>query len=81
MTVRLELKPELEASLMAAAKARGIPLEKYLEQVIQGHVTDRPVVSAQDWERELDEWAESFPEMPPLSDEAMSRESMYPDRW
>lgn len=31
--------------------------------------------------RAFEEWADSFPDTPPLSDEAISRESIYPDRW
>lgn len=27
------------------------------------------------------QWADSFPEVPLLSDEAISRNSLYPDRW
>ncbi len=32
------------------------------------------------WDRELDEWLDSFPQQPVLSDEAMKRENWYPDR-
>jgi hypothetical protein len=39
-----------------------------------------PVLSAADWEREFDTWLESFPDTVPLPDEALSRESLYPDR-
>ena len=41
---------------------------------------DAPVLSARDWEREFDTWIESFPDTAPLSDEALSRENLYPDR-
>ena len=33
------------------------------------------------WEKEFDEWLESFPQHPLLQDEALRRESWYPDRW
>jgi hypothetical protein len=39
-----------------------------------------PVLSAAEWEREFDTWIESFPDTAPLPDEALSRESLYPDR-
>jgi hypothetical protein len=39
-----------------------------------------PVLSAVEWEREFDIWIESFPDTVPLPDEALSRESLYPDR-
>ena len=35
MTVKLDLKPELEAGLLAQAHARGLSLEAYLDQVLQ----------------------------------------------
>jgi hypothetical protein len=37
--------------------------------------------SPDSWEEEFDAWVNSFPDTPPLSDEAISRASMYPDRW
>ena len=81
MNVKLELNPELEADLLAAARARGLPLETYLEQVIQEHGINHSASPAEDWEKEFDAWVDSFPETPLLSDEAVSRASMYPDRW
>jgi hypothetical protein len=38
-------------------------------------------LSPEEWAREFDEWADSFPEAPPIPDEALSRENLYPDRW
>ena len=35
MTVKLELKPEIEARLAAQAEAQGLSLESYLDQVLQ----------------------------------------------
>jgi hypothetical protein len=35
MTVKLELRPEVHASLLAQAQARGLSLEVYLEQVVR----------------------------------------------
>jgi hypothetical protein len=35
VTVKLELKPEIEAALMAKARARGLSLEAYVDQVLQ----------------------------------------------
>ena len=33
------------------------------------------------WEKGLDEWLDSFPQRPVLSDDALKRENWYPDRW
>jgi hypothetical protein len=81
VVVKLELKPEVQAGLQAEAQARGLSLEEYLEQVVRDHTVSVPTVSAEAWEREFEAWVASFPEGPALSDEAISRESMYPDRW
>jgi len=35
MTVRLELKPDVEANLTAQARARGVSLDAYLQTVIE----------------------------------------------
>jgi|HubBroStandDraft_2_1064218.scaffolds.fasta_scaffold3722765_1 hypothetical protein len=43
MTMKLNLKPEIEAGLLAQAQARGLSLEGYLEQVLQSAaVSKRP---------------------------------------
>jgi hypothetical protein len=42
----------------------------------------RPEVAAiEEWSQQFEEWADSFPEAPPIPDEALSRENLYPDRW
>lgn len=42
---------------------------------------DEREMSPEEWVKELYAWAESHdPSLPVLSDEAMSRESIYPDR-
>jgi hypothetical protein len=41
VTVKLELKPEIEAALMAQAHARGLSLEAYLDQVLQAATSSR----------------------------------------
>jgi hypothetical protein len=81
MTIKLELRPEVETGLLAAAQAQGLSLETYLERVIHDHAMNSPAVAAKEWDQEFDAWVSSFPEAPLLSDEAISRESMYPDRW
>jgi hypothetical protein len=41
----------------------------------------RSRLSAEEWSRQFEEWADSFPNAPLIPDEALSRESLYPDRW
>jgi hypothetical protein len=80
MTITLELPPDLEARFVAEAKATGVPVA----EVVRGclfHAFPRcnpqpPTVA--DIERAFEEAAGIIPEgIPALSDEAMSRESMY----
>jgi hypothetical protein len=41
-TLKLELKPEIEAGLMAKAHARGLSLETYLEEVLKSAAATKP---------------------------------------
>ena len=85
MTVTLNLPPEKEAAFKAQAQARGLSLEQWMLEVPDQSV--QPVSIAhlqktnpQEWARYFDAWVDSHdPNTPVLSDEAMSRESIYPD--
>ena len=81
MTVRLELKPDVEANLAAQARARGIPLDAYLQSVIEDLARTeaaRPA-SLQDLRLTLDALAEMGRDLPHLPSSAFSRESIYLD--
>ncbi|MEO7272583.1 MAG: hypothetical protein ABI211_11330 [Vicinamibacterales bacterium] len=80
MTITLELPPELEARFVAEAKAKGVSVV----EVVKAHLSHVPQVysarhlSAADIETGLDEAADLIPAgLPPFSDEALSRESIY----
>jgi hypothetical protein len=85
MTVTLNLPPEKEAAFEAQARARGLSLEQWMLELAEQSV--QPVSIAhlqrtdpQEWARHFDAWVDSHdPNTPVLSDEAMSRESIYPD--
>ena len=85
MTVTLNLPPEKEAAFTAQAQARGLSIEQWMLEVADQHV--QPVSIAhlqktnpQEWARQFDAWLDSHdPNIPVLSDEAMSRESISPD--
>ena len=81
MTVRLELKPDIEANLAAQARARGIPLDAYLQSVIEDLARTEGVrpASLQDLEATLDALAEMGRDLPHLPSSAFSRESIYRD--
>jgi hypothetical protein len=71
MTVRLELKPELEAALNDLAKAQGLPLDAYLQRLIEGLARTQHA---------LDRLAEMGRGLPRVLSSAFSRESIYEDR-
>ena len=85
MTVTLELPPEVEASFVAQARAKGVPIDAFLQDYLIQHAPPVELLqmSTEEWERAFEEWADSFPDVPPLSDEAVSRESIYTreDEW
>ena len=81
MTVRLELKPEVEAALAGQAKAKGVPLEAYLQNVIEDlarvHAAKRQNVER--LRAALDRLAEMGKNLPHLPSSAFTRESIYQD--
>jgi hypothetical protein len=84
----LHLRPEIAARLEAVASAQGLSVEDYLKLLIEREltlnspeVTSKRRLSAEEWAHQFEEWADSFPEAPPIPDEALSRENLYPDRW
>jgi len=82
MTVKLQLGPEVEAELTAQARARGLSLEAYLEQVLQERSRVATVLSnggAADRAAAFEAWAHSRPLTPPLPDEAIRRQSLVRD--
>jgi hypothetical protein len=85
MTVRLNLPPEKEAAFTALALARGLSLEQWMLDIADQYVQPASIAHLQktdpeEWARRFRAWADSHdPNTPILSDEAMSRESIYPD--
>jgi hypothetical protein len=82
MTVTLNLRPELEAGLLAQAQASGMTVEQYLLSVVEGAV--RPIteqtLSAEERARAFEAWSAGHRRTPPLSDYAVSREGIYEGR-
>ena len=85
MTVTLNLSPEKEAAFKAQAQVRGLSLEQWLLEVADQSVPIPSIAhlqktDPQEWARYFDAWVDSHdPNTPVLSDEVMSRESIYPD--
>ena len=83
MTVTLNLPPEKEAAFKAQAQARGLSLEQWMLEVADQSVQIPSIAHLQrtdpeEWYRQFRAWADSHdPNIPVLSDAAMSRESIY----
>lgn len=81
MTVKLDLKPDVQAGLLAQAEARGLPLETYLEQVLRerSKAVDISRSGPAEKARAFRAWAAGHPHTPPLSDDAIRRENLVRD--
>ncbi|MFN0171975.1 MAG: hypothetical protein ACKV22_36680 [Bryobacteraceae bacterium] len=79
MTITLDLPPEIEARFIAEAQATGVPVG----EVVKAYLLQRtpPVstmnLSLEEWDKAWDDLLDSMPDIPTLSDEAISRESIY----
>lgn len=77
MIVKLDLKPELEAGLMARAKASGKTIEEYLLSMVEGAVLPTPTTLGSERAAAFEAWSAGHRHSPPLSDYAVSREGIY----
>jgi aminoglycoside phosphotransferase len=84
MTIRVELNPETEARLKAEARAKGLPLEKVAEQLLNEALTGRALshgqLSVEEFHRMLDRMAEGSERLPDLPTESFPHESFYEER-
>ncbi|HEV2987909.1 MAG TPA: hypothetical protein VG759_05675 [Candidatus Angelobacter sp.] len=82
MTVTLNLKPEVEAGLLAQAQANGMTLEEYLLSMVEGAALSvgQKTLSPEERATAFEVWSAGHRPTPPLSDQAVSRESMYEGR-
>ena len=83
MNVTLSLNPEVERGLIVRARERGVSLDDYLQELVEKDigVAVATGTSGEEKARAFVQWAKSHRDTPPLSDEAISRATMYPDRW
>jgi len=86
MNVNLQdIPPCVVASYEASARGRGISLDAFLRECLIKHAPTPPParMSAEEWEKALDECFDAFPATGPLPDDAFSRENIYgrEDKW
>ena len=79
MAITVELPPEIEERFLAQAQSRGLSLDAYVQEYLTRSTQQQfpPKLSAEDVNRILDEAADLLTNGGPLSDFAMSRESIY----
>ena len=86
MPITLNLPAETEAKLLEQASQEGVSLEELIERLVetarpaaaQKMSATKPELTHEEWSSRLREWIE-MPrrEMPVLSDEAISRDTIY----
>ncbi len=82
MAITLELTPEIEASLEAQARARGLRLDAFVESLLKQQAATEHLgraMSLEQVEAELDALAQGSDKLPYLPPEAVKRESFYQD--
>jgi hypothetical protein len=77
MSITLNLKPEIEAGLLAQAQASGMTLEQYLLSMVEGAALSGKAMSPEERAAAFEAWSANHRLTPPLSDYAVSRESLY----
>ncbi len=93
MTVTL--KPNLEEEIATRAKAEGLTTEDFVNRELEKLISTEKRVTehggstdnekpfyqtTEEWLTALDDFIKNFPQHPVLSDEAISRESIYRER-
>jgi hypothetical protein len=85
MTLQLELKPETERSLRAAAEARHVPIEDYVLSLVESSLQSNiiPATSTSQTKEDLQQWFKDMAEfsckIPKHPGETWSRETLYDD--
>jgi hypothetical protein len=83
MLTMLEVEPEVASKIQARARKRGVSVDVYLRELIdeKGTESERSGLSSQERVALLRQWASGHrTNTAVLSDEAISRESIYGDR-
>jgi hypothetical protein len=82
VTVPVSLSPEEQSALLARAQAEGVSVDSLLRKAVLQVIAAPPApadeqLPGEQWEREFEDWLDDLPDVPSLSDEAISRETIY----
>jgi hypothetical protein len=85
MTLMLNLPPQMEQAYLAEAQLRGVSLDKVVLEAlakVQPSVAALNELSDEEWDKRFEQWTSRHAgsDLPLLSDEAISRESIYGER-
>jgi hypothetical protein len=87
MTLMIQIPPEIEKRLEAEAAERGLTTAEYVRAVLErmfatpGQAPLWMTATKEEWLKAFNTWMDSHdPTLPPLSEEAISRESIYGER-
>ena len=86
MTVTIQIPDDRAATLQMRARARGLSVEQWLLELAAQDLQASSIAHLQktnpaEWARQFRVWADGHdPNTPVLSDDAMSRDAIYPDR-
>jgi len=78
VTITVRLEPQIETSLLARARARGMTLDAYVQSLIEGAAAEsESPMSMEEFDAALDELARDSEQLPVLPPEADSRQGIY----
>jgi len=82
MSIQITLRPDIEAELTVQARRMGMPIDRYVEHILEQHVPVQPVktkISSEQRTKAFDDWLQNFPNHrgEPLPEDAIRRESFY----
>lgn len=82
MTVMVTLEPELEAQIAKQAAMQGLSVEEYIRRILASLAAMPAPLTQQERLEHFERWLKNRPhtDAPPLSDEAISRETIYAER-
>lgn len=80
--VTIDFKPEMESRLAEQAAALGVSVEVFIQQIMESILGAPVPLESQQRKQRFHDWLKSHAHItaPPLSDEAISRDSIYGGR-